>query len=257
MNADLVARLVEAGVDPVRIADPGQAWLILHSHFGRRATLIDRYELEGEHRGIAPVDLPEGDRVRISHEVLAVQYPGIQLVGSGRSEPIQVVPYDDSWPELFAAWSDRVADVLGSEAVSIEHVGSTAVPGLAAKPVVDIQISVPDVEHEATYVAGIESLGLSLRSREPGHRYFRPPAGDPRSVHVHVCDTGSAWERDHLLFRDYLRARGEVRDAYANLKTELAKSYRDDRLAYTEAKTLFILDALIDANRANSRVEPF
>jgi GrpB-like predicted nucleotidyltransferase (UPF0157 family) len=247
MDADLVARLVEAGVDPSRVSDPHEAWLSLFDRFGRRATLIDRYVLEGEHLGISHEDLPEEDRRRLAGAVLEVQYPGIQLVGAGGDDPISVVPYDDTWPEVFAVWRDRLTGALGSTAVSIEHVGSTAVPGLAAKPVIDIQVAVREVENEITYVPGIESLALSLRAREPGHRYFRQQAGEPRLAQVHVCGAGGRWEWDHLLFRDYLRARPEPRDAYADLKTELAERHRDDRLAYTEAKTNFILDALVDA----------
>jgi GrpB-like predicted nucleotidyltransferase (UPF0157 family) len=245
MDADLAARLVEAGVDPSRITDPQEAWLRLFDRFGSRATLIDRYVLEAEYRGIVPEDLPKEHRGRVAHEVSEVRYPGIELVDSGSGDSVRVVPYDESWPELFVAWSDRLAGALGSTAVYIEHVGSTAVPGLAAKPVIDIQITVPDVEDEGAYLPGIESLGLPLRMREPGHRYFRPPAGEPRVVQIHVYDGGA--RRDHLLFRDYLRAHPETRDAYAALKRELAEHYRDDRLAYIAAKTGFILDTLEDA----------
>ncbi len=117
-------------------------------------------------------------------------------------------------------------------------------PGLAAKPIIDIQVSVPDTEDEATYVPAVERAGARLRARDPGHRYFRPPADRPREVHVHVCESGSEWERNHLLFRDYLRAHPAARDAYAELKRELSQSYPDDRLAYTDAKAAFILDAL-------------
>ena len=117
-------------------------------------------------------------------------------------------------------------------------------PGLAAKPVVDVQVSVPDVTDEASFLPAFESLGLPLRTSEPGHRYFRPPRGRPREVQVHVCDAGGSWERVHPLFRDYLRADPGAREAYAALKRGLAEMYRDDRIAYSEAKTDFILDAL-------------
>jgi GrpB-like predicted nucleotidyltransferase (UPF0157 family) len=136
---------------------------------------------------------------------------------------------------------------LGEAAVRIEHAGATAVPGLLAKPVIDIQVSVCDVEDEASYVPPIEDLGVPLRLREPGHRYFRPAGDQPRAVQIHVCGVGGEWERDHLLFRDYLRADPEARDAYARLKRDLADRYRDDRLAYNEAKTGFILDTLSEA----------
>ncbi|HLF68092.1 MAG TPA: GrpB family protein, partial [Gaiellaceae bacterium] len=134
-----------------------------------------------------------------------------------------------------------------------EHIGSTAVPGLPAKPVVDVQVSVADVEAEA-YAPGIEGLGIALRSREPGHRYFWPAGDRPRDVQIHVCRAGSEWEREHLLLRDFLRADEGTRERYGRLKLELAGRYRDDRLAHNEAKTGFILDALEGAERWAARV---
>jgi GrpB-like predicted nucleotidyltransferase (UPF0157 family) len=233
----LKALLAEAGLDPDDFGDPGAAWRLLHERFGRRITLVDRYELEGR-------ELGREERAELAREVLAVQYPGAEFAGRSGADPVEVVPYDPSWPDAFEEWRRRLAGALGETAARIEHVGSTAVPGLAAKPVVDVQVSVPDVEGEAAYAAAIEALGVPLRFREPGHRYFRPPAGEPRAVQIHVCEAGSDWEREHLLFRDLLRADPELREAYGRLKLELAEHYRDDRLAYTDAKTSFILDAL-------------
>ncbi len=160
---------------------------------------------------------------------------------------IRIVDYDPEWPHEFEREARAIQKALGDLVVRIEHVGSTAVPEVPAKPVVDIQVSVADVEDEASYVAAIESLGVPLRLREPEHRYFRPAGDQPRTVHIHVCNAGGEWEREHLLFRDYLRASPDARRAYAQLKQELAERYRDDRLAYTDAKTGFILDTLDDA----------
>ncbi len=129
----------------------------------------------------------------------------------------------------------------------IEHVGSTAVPGLVAKPIIDVQVSVPDPEDEPAYAAAVAGTGVPLRARSPGHRLFRPPPGRPREVHIHACAAGGEWEREHLLFRDYLRAHPAARDRYAAAKTRLAATYRDDRLAYTEAKTGVVLDLLAAA----------
>jgi GrpB-like predicted nucleotidyltransferase (UPF0157 family) len=138
---------------------------------------------------------------------------------------------------------------LGPASRRIEHIGSTAVPGLAAKPVIDVQVAVPDVTDEKGFAPALEGLGLPLRTREPGHRYFRPPRGRPREVQVHVCDAGGRWERTHLLFRDYLRAHRGAREAYSALKRTLAAEFRHDRWAYNEAKTGFILDSLEAAER--------
>ncbi|MBN2113171.1 MAG: GrpB family protein [Acidimicrobiia bacterium] len=168
----------------------------------------------------------------------------MELHGSHGGDPVEVLPYDPGWPALFAAWRDRLAATLGSTARRIEHVGSTAVPGLAAKPVIDVQVSVPDASDEAAFRPALEGLGLPLRTREPGHRYFRPPRGRPREVQVHICDAGGEWERAHLLFRDYLRAHPAVREAYAALKQGLAGRFRSDRVAYNEAKSGFVLDVL-------------
>lgn len=247
MDAGLATRLSEAGVNPAEINDPHSAWLRLFDRFGRRATLIDRYELEAEFLGIPPDDLPAGERARLGRLVLDVRYPGLELIGAGGGDSIEVVPYDDGWPHLFRHLRNELESALGAHARLIEHIGSTAVPGLAAKPVIDIQVSVADVDNEEAFVPAVESLDMPLRGREPGHRYFRPPAGEPRLAQIHVCDAGSAWESDHLLFRDYLREHSAGRDAYAALKEELANRYPDDRLAYNEAKTGFILDTLEDA----------
>ena len=170
--------------------------------------------------------------------------PEMEIFGDVRNDPVAVVPPDEGWLAVFASWRWRLAAALGTSAVRIDHVGSTAVPGLAAKPIVDIQVAVRDVEDEDSYVPAIESLGLRLRSREPGHRYFRPPPGMSRDVQVHVCQAGGQWERDHLLFRDYLRAHPDRAAAYGALKTDLAARYPEDRIGYNLAKGPFIAETL-------------
>lgn len=250
LEGQLAARLRSIGLDPEAFGDPAEAWRRLHERYGRRATLIDRYALEAAHRGIGPDQLDADTRARLRAETLHAQFPDMEFTaGSARADDaIEVTAYDDRWPARFAEWRARLATALGPVALRIEHVGSTAVSGLAAKPIIDIQVSVPNTEDEAAYRSAIESTGLQLRAREPGHRYFRPPADRPREVHVHVCAAGSAWEREHLLFRDYLRAHPAARQAYAELKRDLSRRYSDDRLAYTDAKSAFILDTLDAAN---------
>jgi len=242
----LADRLQQVGLDPTTFGDPGDAWRRLHERFGRRITLIDRYALEAAHRGIQPDQIDAETRAHLQAETLRAQSPDMEFTtGSERSDGmIEVAAYDNRWPVRFAEWRARLAAELGPVAIRIEHVGSTAVPGLAAKPIVDIDVSVADTEDEEAYVPALEACGLKLRFREPGHRYFRPPADRPREVHVHVCGAGSAWERNHLLFRDFLRSHPAARDGYAELKQQLATRYASDRLAYTDAKSAFILDAL-------------
>lgn len=247
----LAERLRTVGLDPAAFGEPWDAWRRLRERFGPRATLIDRYALEAAHRGLQVGQLPADVRAQLGAEVLRVQFPGLEFApGSARSvsDAIEVVAYDQRWPQRFEEWRRLLGDGLGHAALRVTHVGSTAVPGLAAKPIVDIQISVRDVEREAAYVPAIERAGVALRAREPGHRYFRPAGNRPRDLQIHVCDAGSTWERDHLLFRDYLRATPAARDAYGQLKIELADRYPDDRLAYTDAKSAFILDTLDAAN---------
>jgi len=242
ISASLTERLRRAGLDPSAVGDPEKTWTQLHDVIGSRATLIDRYDLEMHHRGIDSIDeIPADERRAIALRVMRAHTPGMELVGESGGDPVEVVAYDDGWPDRFQEWKRRLETVL-DPTVSIHHVGSTSVPGLASKPVIDVLVVVTDVDDERAYLPGIESIGVPLRSREPDHRYFRPSPGAPRVVQIHVSNR--EWARDHLLFRDYLRIHSDARDAYAALKRRLAATYRDDRLAYTDGKTEFILDTL-------------
>ncbi len=239
-----VIRLSKPSLNPVaRNAaglDPFDVWRQRREAEGAPVTLIDLYRLVADQRGIAPDELPLDERAGLRDRALPVMWPGYQAPpGSERTErdPIEIVPYDSAWPERFRSWRDRLAAALGAAAERIEHVGSTAVPGLAAKPVIDIQVSVAEPELEGSYAPMIEGLGVQLRSRDHLHRFFRPFSGLPREVQVHVCANGSAWERRHLLFRDYLRSNGEAREKYLTAKLEAAQQWRDDRVAYADAKT--------------------
>ena len=182
VNPDLAARLTAAGVDPAEPGDPAAAWRRLLTAFGLRATLVDRYALEAHARGLAVADLPPRDREEMWREVMALRYPGMELHGDPGGDPVEVVPYDPAWPDAFAAWRDRLAAALGPATRRIEHVGSTAVPGLAAKPVIDIQVGVADVADEAAFRPALEGLGLALRAREPAiATSARPGAGRVKS----------------------------------------------------------------------------
>lgn len=165
---------------------------------------------------------------------------GGRQVGRTRGEPIAIVDYDPVWSLRFRETSARLGDALGERALRIDHVGSTSVPGLAAKPIVDIQISVADVEVEGEYLPQIESQGFELRFIEPGHRHLRPPPELPRLWQLHVCTIGSEWERVHILFRDYLRSHPGIAAEYAALKRGLAESHRNEPIAYNDAKGPFI-----------------
>lgn len=231
--------------------DPLAAWCRLREAEGRRVTGLDLYWLAARRRGLAAHELPRADRARLALSVMPLLAPGFVSVNDAERgrEPVEVVPYDPDWTRRFATWRDRLAAALGPAAVRIEHVGSTSVPGLAAKPVIDIQISVPDVGDESRYVRPLEAAGMQMRSRDDVHRFFRPFPDQPRDAHLHLCEPGSDWEREHLLFRDYLRAHPAACERYHQGKSAAARTWRDDRWAYTEAKTGVILDILADAER--------
>jgi GrpB-like predicted nucleotidyltransferase (UPF0157 family) len=227
-------------------ADPMAEWEALRKAEGERVTIIDLYELVASPRGLAPHELPLAERKSMWAAVMPARRPGFQQTeGSDRADDWpEMVPYDPSWPGRYSAWEARLSAELGDSARRIEHVGSTSVPGLAAKPVIDIQVSVGNVAAEDLYVAALERAGVQLRYRDDEHRFFRPPAGEPWDVHVHVCAADSAWERRHLLFRDYLRVSGDARTAYADVKAAATGRWHGDRMGYNAAKTRVILDIL-------------
>jgi DNA-3-methyladenine glycosylase I len=173
---------------------------------------------------------------------------GGELHGGSLGDGLDLVGYDPGWPGRFARYRDALAAALGPVVLRIDHIGSTAVPGLTAKNVIDVQVVVADDADIPSYRPAVESTGLSLRYREPGWSMFRP-ALPPRTHHVHVTSAGSARERVQLLFVDYLRAHDARRDAYAALKADLAERYHDDRLGYTAAKTAFVTETLRLAER--------
>src|SRR5919108_4540369 len=158
---------------------------------------------------------------------------------------IEIVAYDPAWPERFAWLGGELRRALGGVAVRIDHIGSTAVPGLAAKPVIDIQISVASFDPLEAFRAPLEALGYAYRAdnTERTKRYFREPAGSSRT-HIHVRRAGSFSEQFALLFRDYLRATPEVAAEYEALKQRLAAHHRDERRAYTEAKVPFFWEVI-------------
>jgi GrpB-like predicted nucleotidyltransferase (UPF0157 family) len=246
---DLARRLAAAGISDT--SDPVAAWRKLREAEGPRASGIDLYWLAARQRGITAHELPRAERAALAHAVTPVLIPGYSPVAHRRRglEPVHLAPYDPEWPRRFARWRDRIGAALGATALRTEHVGSTSVPGLAAKPVIDIQVSVADIADEARYAGQLEPLGLQLANRDDVHRYFSPVPEQPRELHLHLCQAGSGWEREHLLFRDYLRAHPAAAARYLAGKQAAAATWQDDRWAYTEAKTDVIVTILEDAER--------
>ena len=168
------------------------------------------------------------------------------LIGGREPAEITVVDYDERWPVRFREVAERVRRALGEDALAVEHIGSTSVPGLATKPIVDVLLTVADVGDEAAYVPALESAGFPLRVREPAHRMVRTPARDVH-VHVHVHAPDRTEVRAYLDLRDWLRVDAEDRELYAATKRILARQPWDDMNDYADAKTEVIHDVLARA----------
>jgi GrpB-like predicted nucleotidyltransferase (UPF0157 family) len=159
------------------------------------------------------------------------------------ADPIVIVAYDPTWPREFQRLRDRASAAVGEIAVAIEHIGSTAVPGLAAKPVIDLVVVVaPGNVRKATERLSAIGYGHQGNLGVEGREAFAVPAGERRH-HLYVSATDSEELRAQLVFRDRLRADAALAGRYEMLKRELAERYRDNREAYTEGKTGFITDA--------------
>jgi GrpB-like predicted nucleotidyltransferase (UPF0157 family) len=142
--------------------------------------------------------------------------------------------YDPQWPETYGRHERRIRAALGPAAVQVEHIGSTSVPGLAAKPIIDVLVTVEDITAEEDYLDQLLEAGYELRVREPGHRMVRTAA---RDVHVHVVRVGDEAADEYLLFRDRLRADPEDRNLYERTKRALIEQDWADMNAYADAKT--------------------
>ena len=165
-------------------------------------------------------------------------------VGPLEHVTIVISEYDPAWPARFRAEAQRISAALGGRERRVEHIGSTSVPGLAAKPVVDILLVLDDPGDEASYLPALEAAGYELRVREPGfweHRMLRTPA---RDVHVHVFPPDTPEIDRYLLFRDRLRADVAERELYEATKRRLAAKDRPTMQHYAEAKTE-IVEAII------------
>jgi GrpB-like predicted nucleotidyltransferase (UPF0157 family) len=168
------------------------------------------------------------------------------LIGGREKPEILIADYDPEWPARFDCESTRIRAALGSTALSIQHIGSTAVPGLAAKPIIDVLVTVAAPDDDAVIVPALESAGYELRVREAGHRMFRTPA---RDVHVHVWGATSSEVERYLDFRDQLRRSDDDRLAYEQLKRKLATREWTDMNEYAYAKGGLIATILSNIER--------
>ncbi len=177
------------------------------------------------------------------------------LVGAAvpHEAPITLAEYDPAWPALFASEADRIRAILGRTAVLIEHAGSTSVPGLAAKPIIDIVLAVPDSADEQAYVPAMQAAGYVLRIREPGwfeHRLFKGPDTD---INLHVFTAGASEIGRMLLFRDWLRTNDADRDAYLRVKRDLAQRTWRHVQHYADGKSDIVAQIMEHATAAGQQ----
>jgi GrpB-like predicted nucleotidyltransferase (UPF0157 family) len=178
--------------------------------------------------------------------------PGLIPIGDARPStgPVVLAPYDERWPALFEREAVRIRGALGDAAVVVEHAGSTSVPGLSAKPIVDIVLGVPDAVDEPAYVPALEAAGYVFRFREPDwheHRFFKGPDTD---INLHVFSAGSSEIDRMLLFRDHLRTDTEDRERYEAAKRELAAQDWEQVQDYADAKTEVVEEIIARAQVA-------
>jgi GrpB-like predicted nucleotidyltransferase (UPF0157 family) len=169
-------------------------------------------------------------------EIIAATVGQPQIVNS----TIYLAPYDPAWPSLFAQLAQQIPEALGAGVLLLEHAGSTSVPGLSAKPIIDMVLAVADSRDEAAYVKPLEQRGYTLRIREPDwyqHRLLKPPeiAGN-----LHVFSAGCAEIAQMLLFRDWLRTHPDDRLLYEATKRELAARTWKYTQNYADAKATVV-----------------
>jgi GrpB-like predicted nucleotidyltransferase (UPF0157 family) len=167
--------------------------------------------------------------------------------------PIPLVAYDPAWPANFAREAERIRGALGDRVMQIEHVGSTSVPGLDAKPVVDILLVVADSSDEVSYIPALEAAGYVLRIREPEwheHRLFKGPT---IALNLHVFSVGSSEIERMLLFRDWLRENAADRELYLQTKRDLARQNWGYVQNYADAKSAVVETIIARAGEARSR----
>ncbi len=175
----------------------------------------------------------------------AVRARDVMVNNQGREDvfmrKIIVVPYDDKWPEMFEAESSLIKTLLGGVAKDVHHIGSTSVPGLSAKPVIDMLLEVSDINELDTYNSSMARAGYVARGENgiPGRRYFIK-GGDQRSHQVHAFSVGDKQVLKHLAFRDYLRRNKEIAGKYAEIKHSAALLSRNDVHRYSILKADFI-----------------
>ena len=183
---------------------------------------------------------------------------------------IKLSAYKDTWPDQFEAEKILIHGVLGASARRIEHVGSTSIPNMPAKDIIDIQISVDPLLPIDPYVTALSKIDFTfeslpappensgLKHADEFYPYFRKPNRWPGTHHIHLCQVGSEEEQNHIIFRDYLRQNPQVAEQYLLLKTQLADRYTtafaDFRERYSQGKSIFVRSIIDQAQTAGYRI---
>jgi GrpB-like predicted nucleotidyltransferase (UPF0157 family) len=160
-------------------------------------------------------------------------------------KPVIIAPYDPNWPNIFSQIRAELASALESVALDIVHIGSTSVTGLAAKPIIDVDVVIPTGADLPVVISKLSNAGYTYEGEKgiKGRYAFAQPNSLPPH-HLYVCEAHNPELRRHIAFRDYLRANPDAVDAYATLKHYLAEKFGLDREGYSNAKTAFVEEAL-------------
>ncbi|WP_284646239.1 GrpB family protein [Paenibacillus silviterrae] len=160
--------------------------------------------------------------------------------------PVVIEEYNEKWPFEYQQEERKIKDVLANKAIAIEHIGSTSVQGLGAKPIIDFMVGVRDLNEVEEFIEPLAKIGYEhvYHKEFPTRRFFRKGQWRAGTHHLHIYNYGSEEWKNNILFRDYLRTHPEVLKQYNQLKKELAEKYINDRAAYTNAKNPFISDVI-------------
>ncbi len=170
-----------------------------------------------------------------------------EMIGLARGS-VHLAPYTSEWARIFEREREKLGSQISDHVVAIEHAGSTAIPGMLAKPIIDMVAAVRRLEDVKECIRPLEEAGYEYRGnvQTDDHLFVK---GDPsrRTVHLHIAEHDSQRWKDYLLFRDYLCRHKDVAEEYSSLKRELAEKYKDDRDSYTRGKAEFIESVLMAA----------
>jgi GrpB-like predicted nucleotidyltransferase (UPF0157 family) len=163
---------------------------------------------------------------------------------------VTLSPHRKEWHQIFNEEQSRILHAIGEHVAAIEHVGSTAICGIVAKPILDVMVGIPTFEDGEKCVAALDKLGYEYKGQNgvPGRHFFGK--GAPRTHHLHMVAVDSDFWKHHLLFRDYLISNRQVAEEYNNLKIELAARFPRDREAYTNGKESFVKRVLREAENS-------